>query len=452
MSLARPARCLFCSFSRAASVGPRVPSRQFHLSSIQLSDRKPKVPEVNKAPEGKTLDEIYREVKLDDFKHYTEEEKAALREEYSPEQIAAIEAGEKAIDPKDLAEQFRLRRDPMRLKYLDDFSVIEPGVDKHVRAPKSNSDYNATFKTEDDFMEDFSRFFAESSEDPQPADFVRFLETTRVTHGKEENELNGHSALVPNLLNEGETLEHMGDETVARPQYRTRTGELTYVNPDEPNEAEKRLFQVTGYGRDYLKSLYIKDLVIRRVSNQTRLGKVPSMSVVTVAGNQNGLMGIGIAKSDEIVDACQQARARAVKNMQPVPRYEKRTIFGDVEGKSGAVELKLMHRPPGFGLRCQHLIFEMCRAAGIHDIAARVNRSRNPMNTVKAAYEALMSQRNPEDIARARGKKMVDVRGVYYSGKGIQQDLYARPIREREFRERSAREKEERRERKERRA
>jgi small subunit ribosomal protein S5 len=59
----------------------------------------------------------------------------------------------------------------------------------------------------------------------------------------------------------------------------------------------------------------------------------------------------------------------------------------------------------------------MCRAAGIHDLAARVGRSGNPMNTVKAAYEALMSQRNPEDVARARGKKMVDVRKVYYSGR-----------------------------------
>lgn len=39
------------------------------------------------------------------------------------------------------------------------------------------------------------------------------------------------------------------------------------------------------------------------------------------------------------------------------------------------------------------------------------------MNTVKAAYEALMSQRNPDDIARARGKKLVDVRKVYYSGR-----------------------------------
>lgn len=71
----------------------------------------------------------------------------------------------------------------------------------------------------------------------------------------------------------------------------------------------------------------------------------------------------------------------------------------------------------GFGLRCQHLIFEMARAAGIHDLAARVTRSRNPMNTVKAAYEALMGQKDPEEIARARGKKLIDVRKVYYAGK-----------------------------------
>ncbi|RAL00946.1 mitochondrial 37S ribosomal protein uS5m [Aspergillus ibericus CBS 121593] len=415
MSLARPARCLFCTFSRATSAGPRVPSRQFHLSSIQLSDRKPKVPEIN-APEGKTLEEVYRDLKLDDFKPYTEEEKAALKEEYTPEQIAAIEAGEAAIDPKDLHEQFRLRRDPMRLRYLDDLSSIEPGVDKHVRAPKTNSDYNATFKSDDDLMEDIVEYFVNAPEEPEPADLVRFLETNRVTHGKEENELNGHSAIAPNLLNEGETLEHMGSDIKERPRYRTPAGELTYLNPNEPTEQEKKLFQVTGYSRDYIKSLYVKDLVVRRVSNQTRLGKIPSMSVLAVAGNQRGLMGIGIGKSDEIIDACQQARARAIKNMRPVPRYEARTIFGDVKGKVGAVELELMHRPPGFGLRCQHLIFEMCRAAGIQDLAARVNRSRNPMNTVKAAYEALMSQRDPEEIARARGKKMVDVRGVYYAG------------------------------------
>ncbi len=38
------------------------------------------------------------------------------------------------------------------------------------------------------------------------------------------------------------------------------------------------------------------------------------------------------------------------------------------------------------------------------------------MNSVKACYQALLSQRNPEEIAMGRGKKMVDVRKVYYGG------------------------------------
>lgn len=70
----------------------------------------------------------------------------------------------------------------------------------------------------------------------------------------------------------------------------------------------------------------------------------------------------------------------------------------------------------GFGNRCQHLIFELARAAGIQDLAARTPRSRNKMNVVKAAFKALTNQRLPEDVAKGRGRKMVDVRSVYYGG------------------------------------
>lgn len=38
------------------------------------------------------------------------------------------------------------------------------------------------------------------------------------------------------------------------------------------------------------------------------------------------------------------------------------------------------------------------------------------MNSVKAAYNALMNQPDPENIAIGRGKKLVDVRKVYYGG------------------------------------
>lgn len=70
----------------------------------------------------------------------------------------------------------------------------------------------------------------------------------------------------------------------------------------------------------------------------------------------------------------------------------------------------------GFGIRCSHLIYHICKCVGIQDLSAKVTRSRNPMNVVKAVYKALMQQRLPEDIARGLGRKLVDVRKVYYGG------------------------------------
>ena len=38
------------------------------------------------------------------------------------------------------------------------------------------------------------------------------------------------------------------------------------------------------------------------------------------------------------------------------------------------------------------------------------------MNVIKATWEALTEQKLPDEIARARGNKLVDVRKVYYGG------------------------------------
>lgn len=367
-------------------------------------------------------------MKPENFKPYTEAEKEHLSKIYSPKQMEAIEAGETAIDPKDLAEQFAFQRGPLRHHYTDDFSTIEPGVDKHVKAPISNTDYNAELKSEDDFMQDFGRFFAEMPEDVSSADWVRFVEGLRLTKGKPENELNPHSSLVPDLFQPGESLDE--DPKPPKPEIWTSQAAEEGEGMDD---ALRKLLKTTGYTENQIKGLRVKTLVRRSVANQTRLGKIYKAYNLSVAGNGYGLLGIGEGKSLEGMDASIQSRYRAIRNMQPIPRYENRTIFGDVRGKVGAVELILMNRPPGvyfqpnclpmtnpyagFGIRCQHLIYEMCRAAGIHDLAARVGRSRNPMNTVKAAYQAIMSQRDPQEIARARGRKLVDVRGVYYSGR-----------------------------------
>ncbi|CAK4031409.1 37S ribosomal S5, mitochondrial [Lecanosticta acicola] len=200
----------------------------------------------------------------------------------------------------------------------------------------------------------------------------------------------------------------------------SRAGRKSKASSTKKDEEEDprmlRLMQQTGLTKEEIRRLRVKNLVTHRVVNQTRMGKIQSLYFLTIAGNQDGMLGIGEGKAAEDEDGRRQAMMNAIRNMKPIPRYEERTIFGEVEAKVGAAVVKLSSRPPGFGNRCQHLIFEMARAAGITDIAARTPRSRNKMNVVKAAFEALMNQRLPEDIARARGRKMVDVRGVYYGG------------------------------------
>ena len=252
--------------------------------------------------------------------------------------MAAVEAGEEAIDPHDMAEQFAIRDDRMSFPYLDDFSVIRQGVDKHVREPESNSDYNSRLKTEDEFVDDFARFFQELPREPTAADWVRFTENLRLTTGKEENERRPHTSLVPDFLAPGESM--------SQPRKYPSLVERT-ESSDEVSNDLRRLLLDTGYTKESVRRFKARGLVTRSVVNQTRMGKIRRMYCLSVAGNGNGLLGIGEAKSEEASSAILQSNFRAIRNMQPIPRYEGRTIFGDFEGKVGAVELKLMTCPPG---------------------------------------------------------------------------------------------------------
>lgn len=300
------------------------------------------------------------------LKPYSPLELKLLQMKYTPEQIDAIKAGEESVDAQDMIRQGRFRTDPMRIDYIDDFATLRPGVDRIPadvevpRTPKRNA-------SSDD-----------KSKDGKP--------------------------------------------------------EASAVN----DQQMLRLSQQTGLAVEEIRRLRTKMLVTHRVVNQTRMGKIQSLYFLTVAGNGDGMLGIGEGKAAEDEDGRRQAMMNAIRNMKPVPRYEGRTIFGESEAKVGATIVQLSTRPPGkclpnspypvlstlnwtnilagFGNRCQHLIFELARAAGISDLAARTPRSRNKMNVVKAAFAALTNQRLPEDIAQARGRKMVDVRNVYYGG------------------------------------
>lgn len=182
------------------------------------------------------------------------------------------------------------------------------------------------------------------------------------------------------------------------------------------DEFFEKLHKLTGMEMWYMRKLYVRPIVMKRVSCQTSKGKIPNFYALTVVGDQNGMIGLGEGKSrDGMRTALSKAHWDAIKNLQPIPRYENRTIIGDIDYKYHAVKLFIKSAPSGFGLRVNPNIFEVCQAAGIKDLRGKVYKSRNPMNVVKGFIEALTKQTSLEDLAAGRGKKLVDLRKVYYS-------------------------------------
>ncbi|KAI9809923.1 MAG: hypothetical protein M1825_000356 [Sarcosagium campestre] len=434
MNPTRWSTCLRCRLSASGSL-PLVRRRPFHSTTAFSARRKPGT----KSVKAGKIESVEQAAKLN-LPSYSPEERKALEKRYSPDQLRAIEAAEEAIDPKDIISQGTIRSDPMALRYLDDFSEMIPVLDKP--QPPSEDDLEEALKSgQDDFedlSEDFQRKFEDlkiidsSSSDPEEKKRIvemwaeKAKDNERAAKAAEDMEFEDYIVSpTKKMLDEDAQSQEMprepsenpfSDVAPAIPRFKDPKIRYAEDETDDDDPMAKRLLQQTGFDAATVRRLRTKILVENFVTNQTHMGKIHSTYFLCVAGNGNGLLGIGEGKSTEPEDARRMAVRTAIRNMQPVQRYERRTIYGEVQGKVGAAVVKISSRPPGFGIRCQHIIFEMARCAGIDDLAARVLRSRNPMNVAKATFEALRSQRLPEDVARARGRKMVDVRKVYYSG------------------------------------
>ncbi|KAI1817082.1 37S ribosomal protein S5 [Poronia punctata] len=430
MSVARPIRCLLprglaatSSKAGVAAATPRIIPRchaPFH-SSANLSKRRSRFKSIRAEAMGLTSPEKVQEFTKKAFPDYTPEELDVLRTRYTPEQMAAIEAGEAAIDPKDLTIQGRLRIDPYRSPYLDDFSRILPIVDKRPKlhpAPPAKLEPMALLDEEEALKNaayesvpknlNIEGLSGEQLEKALANVDESLAQTKFIEDGPMfKNQPPTNSALAPEL----------GKDLFGVKGHYSKPNDPADEGMD-PNGQFQDLKARTGMRmRDIVElSKFTKVIVRRRVVNQTRLGKVRKMWILAICGTGNGRIGVGEASAVEPDDAKTKASQLAIANMLPIRRYENRTIYGKVSAKVGATVVQLESRPPGFGLRASHRLFEIFRAVGIHDISAKMPRGRNPMNSVKACIQALTSQRDPEEIAIGRGKKLVDVRKVYYGG------------------------------------
>lgn len=128
---------------------------------------------------------------------------------------------------------------------------------------------------------------------------------------------------------------------------------------------------------------------VNRVSKKTKGGDKRSLSVLVVAGDRKGQVGVGLGKAADVQSAVRKATAYAKKHTITVPLVDGRTIPHSIFIKRGAARVMLKPAPAGTGIIAGGAVRVVVEAAGILDIVSKILGTSNQASNVYATLEAL---------------------------------------------------------------
>ncbi|MCD8314005.1 MAG: 30S ribosomal protein S5 [Bacteroidales bacterium] len=153
--------------------------------------------------------------------------------------------------------------------------------------------------------------------------------------------------------------------------------------------------------------LELKDrlVAIRRVTKVTKGGRRFSFAAIVVVGDENGVVGYGLGKANEVTTAISKGIEDAKKNLVKVPILNK-TIPHEQEAKFGGARVFMKPAAPGTGVKAGGAMRAVFDSVGVHNVLAKSKGSSNPHNLVKATVKALTEMRDAYTVAGLRGIPM----------------------------------------------
>ncbi|MEE4116146.1 MAG: 30S ribosomal protein S5 [Marinilabiliaceae bacterium] len=141
---------------------------------------------------------------------------------------------------------------------------------------------------------------------------------------------------------------------------------------------------------------------IQRVTKVTKGGRTFSFSAIVVVGNEDGIVGHGLGKANEVTTAIAKGVEDAKKNLIKVPVH-RGTIPHEQLAKYGGAQVFLKPASEGTGVKAGGAMRAVLESVGVKNVLAKSKGSSNPHNLVKATIEALLEMRDAVMVADHRG-------------------------------------------------
>jgi small subunit ribosomal protein S5 len=153
-----------------------------------------------------------------------------------------------------------------------------------------------------------------------------------------------------------------------------------------------------------------KLVAVNRTAKVVKGGRQFGFTALTVVGDGAGRVGFGYGKAREVPTAIAKAMQQARRNMVNVA-LRNDTLHYAVNGRHGTTRVYMQPASDGTGVIAGGGMRAVFECAGVRNVLAKSYGSRNPINVVRATFDALQRVASPAQIAAKRGKSVEEITG-----------------------------------------